>query len=600
MSDSRMLELSPADRRKTLQRVLASRAFARAEQLRRLLSYVVEATLEGREDTLKETVIGIELFDLSTDFDPKSDPVVRMAMRRLRDRLQQYYSNEGAADSIVISLEPGSYIPRFGPRNNHKQLRVPIAVLPLESSTGDAGDAESAGLVREALLTRLAQNTLLRVVANEWIPPKRELDLDVSSVGRRLQVLFIVRGVCVANYGKIRVCTELVRTEDGESIWSGDHEQDASDEIWTVQNDIAVHLEKRVLAATSGSSRPVYDPGADQGIYRLMVQGRYHLNQNSREAFKKSESCFLTILEKQPTSAKAWAGLSITQAVMTIYHMLPVAEGWRKAQWSAEKSIACDPSAPEGYTASGLLAGMGRFKPALAGRYFQRALAANPEDHSVRVLNAMVCLAPLGRLQEAEDQLEMVLASDPLNPKALQVMAAVLYFQRRYQLAADVALSTLDIMPESAAASFTLANAYDRLGREGEALRMFRKCEELMPFMRILKWPTVLAAIYKGRTKWVRPTLLAAAKLLQSFARAPSAMLADLLIRLGEHERAISWIERAFRERAIRALYLAVDPAFDPVRSDPRCLRLIEEAQRPADENSMESLGLAAEQISKI
>ena len=582
-----MLELSPADRRKMLQRVLDSRAFARAEQLRRLLSYVVEAAIEGREDTLKEIVLGVELFNLSTDFDPKSDPVVRMAMRRLRDRLQQYYNNEGAADSIVISLAPGSYVPRFGSRNNHEQQRVPIAVLPLESSTRDAGDAESAGLVREAILTRLAQNTLLRVVASEWTPPKRELDLDVCRIGQHLQVRFIVRGACVVNQGKIRVCTELVRTEDGESLWSGDHEQDASEEIWTVQNDVAVHLEKHVLTAVGGPPRPVFNPGAEQGIYRLMVQGRYYLNQNSREAFKKSESCFLTILEKQPTSAKAWAGLSIAQSLMATYHMLPAVEGWRKARLSAEKSIVCDSSASEGYMALGLLTGMGDFKPALAGQHFERALAANPEDHSSRVLNAMICLTPLGRLQEAEDQLEMVLTSDPLNPKALQMMAAVLYYQRRYQMAADVSLSALDIMPDSLVASFTLANAYDRLGREGEALKMFRKCEELMPFMRILKWPTVLAAIYKGRIKWVRPTLLAAAKLLQSSARAPSAMLAELLIRLGEHERAIFWIERACRERSIGALYLAVDPAFDPVRSDPRCMRLTEQIQRPADEDSM-------------
>ncbi len=92
-------------------------------------------------------MLGVELFDLSADFDPKSDPVVRMAMRLLRDRLQQYYSNEGATDSNVISLEPGSYVPRFGRRNDREQPRVPIAVLLLATSTGDAGDAESAGLV---------------------------------------------------------------------------------------------------------------------------------------------------------------------------------------------------------------------------------------------------------------------------------------------------------------------------------------------------------------------------------------------------------------------------------------------------------------------
>jgi hypothetical protein len=53
-------------------------------------------------------------------------------------------------------------------------------------------------------------------------------------------------------------------------------------------------------------------------------------------------------------------------------------------------------------------------------------------------------------------------------------------------------------------------------------------------------------------------------------------MIADLLIRIGERELSIHWIEKAFRERAFRALYLAVDPAFDALRSDPRCMRLLE------------------------
>jgi hypothetical protein len=97
-----------------------------------------------------------------------------------------------------------------------------------------------------------------------------------------------------------------------------------------------------------------------------------------------------------------------------------------------------------------------------------------------------------------------------------------------------------------------------------------------LPFMRSLRWSWVIAATYKGRSKWVRPTLLAIAKLLHSSPRAPSMMLADLLIRIGERELAIPWIERAFRDRAFRALYLGVDPAFEAVGSDPRCIRLLE------------------------
>ena len=134
-----------------------------------------------------------------------------------------------------------------------------------------------------------------------------------------------------------------------------------------------------------------------------------------------------------------------------------------------------------------------------------------------------------------------------------------------------MARSALDILPGSAVASFALAKCYDRLGRESDAIAAFRKCEEAMPFLRILKLPVVFGAVYKGRTKWVRPGLLAAIKLLQASNRAPSSMIADLLLRIGEQERAIKWMQRAFRERGLRGLYLAVDPSFDSIRSRPEC-----------------------------
>jgi hypothetical protein len=125
-------------------------------------------------------------------------------------------------------------------------------------------------------------------------------------------------------------------------------------------------------------------------------------------------------------------------------------------------------------------------------------------------------------------------------------------------------------------ASLIIATCYERLGQQEEALKYYRECEELAPFMRSLKWSWAVAATSKGRSKWVRPTLLAIAKLLNSPPRVPSTMLADLLIRIGERELAVSWMERAFREGAFRALYLGVDPAFEAVRSDPRCARLLE------------------------
>jgi eukaryotic-like serine/threonine-protein kinase len=96
-----------------LSRVLASRPFQDAELLKQFLSYSVKRTLAGEGDQLKEYRLGVDVFNRKTSFDPRLDPVVRMAARRLRTKLHDYYDNEGAHDPIRIEIPKGGYAASF-------------------------------------------------------------------------------------------------------------------------------------------------------------------------------------------------------------------------------------------------------------------------------------------------------------------------------------------------------------------------------------------------------------------------------------------------------------------------------------------------------
>jgi Tol biopolymer transport system component len=99
--------------RSHLARVLSSHQFAKAPRLRQLLTYLVESTLEGRGPLLKESLVGIDVFERPADYDPKADPVVRVQVKRVRERLESYYSTAGAGDALRIILTRGSYAPQF-------------------------------------------------------------------------------------------------------------------------------------------------------------------------------------------------------------------------------------------------------------------------------------------------------------------------------------------------------------------------------------------------------------------------------------------------------------------------------------------------------
>src|ERR1017187_670975 len=96
-----------------LESILASKAFLNTARLSRFLRYVVERTLQGRVEDLKEYALGLEVFGRNGSYNPRTDPVVRVEARQLRFKLAEYYAGPGQADEIVISLPKGGYAAQF-------------------------------------------------------------------------------------------------------------------------------------------------------------------------------------------------------------------------------------------------------------------------------------------------------------------------------------------------------------------------------------------------------------------------------------------------------------------------------------------------------
>lgn len=104
--------------RAELECILASESFATAGRHSRLLRYLVERTLAGEGEQLKEYVLGTEVFDRADSYDPRLDSIVRVEVRRLRSRLEEYYRTTGADDPVVITIPRGSYMPSFESRSS--------------------------------------------------------------------------------------------------------------------------------------------------------------------------------------------------------------------------------------------------------------------------------------------------------------------------------------------------------------------------------------------------------------------------------------------------------------------------------------------------
>ena len=104
---------SVSEVRDEIQTISQSRLFAQSRRRIKLLEYLCDMVLLGRQDEIKETTIALEVFERTTEFDDKKDAIVRVEAHRLRERLSKYYATEGSHDPLIIELSPGGYIPRF-------------------------------------------------------------------------------------------------------------------------------------------------------------------------------------------------------------------------------------------------------------------------------------------------------------------------------------------------------------------------------------------------------------------------------------------------------------------------------------------------------
>lgn len=170
-------EVSAEAAQAQLGRILASAIFVRSERLRRFLQFTVQELVQGRAEQLKEYLIGVEVFDRDSGYDPVRDPIVRVEAHRLRSKLQKYYQTEGLEDHVLIEYPKGAYVPVFrirGPsaveadamRSGASAVRCPsIAVLPFADLSPEKDQACLCCGIADALIAALTQLEALRVVS---------------------------------------------------------------------------------------------------------------------------------------------------------------------------------------------------------------------------------------------------------------------------------------------------------------------------------------------------------------------------------------------------------------------------------------------------
>ncbi|MGC2103898.1 MAG: hypothetical protein WA647_02255 [Candidatus Acidiferrum sp.] len=180
--------------REELARILESSIFIQSDRLGRFLRYTVETTLEGDAETLKEYLIGTEVYDRKPPYHPSVDSIVRSEARRLRSKLKEYYESEGKNDPIFIYYRPGSYVPAFRSRDKREDggLATDRALREFLTAGLVAKTLEVPSVSREIINLQIVFEGTVRILRSSAESPGPVESWPGRSVAKRIQLRKVV------------------------------------------------------------------------------------------------------------------------------------------------------------------------------------------------------------------------------------------------------------------------------------------------------------------------------------------------------------------------------------------------------------------------
>ena len=580
----------PEEIRAQLERVLASRLFARSNRLCRFLRFSVEESLAGKAGRLKEQIIGMEVFDRRSDYDPRIDPIVRVEARRLRAKLKAYYTSPGRADSIMIGLPKGAYLPFFktrasAPQGSRASLvaasgstlapRKSIAVLPFANMMQGADDDYFSDGLTEELIHLLTRIPSLRVVAWSSTSKLRGREADLAGIRRQLRVGSVLRGSVRRTPERVRVTVQLIDSASGDYLWSETYDR-GLENVFEMQGEIAramvqaLHIKLTGLPQSDTPRR-----AANVACYNLCLQGRFHANNRSMEGLRKSVERFEEAILADESCAEAYAGLADAYSLLADYGLLSPAEAVPKARAAAERALELDPQSAEAIVSLAFVRSSFEWRWEEAEALYRAAIAVNPGYSRARHWYGVDFLGLLGRCQEALSEVRAAYDLDPLSMIIREGLGYMHMICRDYPRSVAVYREITDMDPHFFKGYSSLGRVLSLMGKHDLAIASLERARELGGDV-----PSVLAALgdvmaRTGRVEEARAYL----QELTEMSRArwvPASCFAVLHIGLGDYPSALTFLETATDRREFSVTALKVHPLYDPLRSEPRFQRLLE------------------------
>ena len=421
-----------------------------------------------------------------------------------------------------------------------------VAVLPFESPGNDP-EADILGFgIADQILTDLTRVGDLKVVARTSSFAFKGITEDIRRIGRKLGARAVLEGSVQRSGDRLRVSTQLVSADNGYQLWSERYDRTVED-LFEIEDEIAANVARVLNAVLREHERRAITkvPTREVEAMEYYLRGRRFLFQTRRRSLEFAREMFQRAIDVDGDFALAYAGLADVAALLAMYFPSAVSD-LEEAAAAAGQALELDPELAEAHAALGAVQFVSGDVPA-AEKAFKRAVELDPRLFEAYYFHARACFQA-GRFQEAADlyreatRVREDYASSFFLAQSLEAMKREEEAREAYREALGVAQRHMDLNPDDPRAATMRAVSLCRIGRVEEGLRWAERALEL-----------------DQEDAGVRYNA------------------ACLYALAGQPEQALDRLEEAVSVGFGNRDWLAKDPDLEPLRDDPRFIRLTED-----------------------
>ena len=442
-----------------------------------------------------------------------------------------------------------------------------LAVLPFRNLSGDASKEYLAEAMTEALITDLARSTPLRVVSRTSVMQYKSLNKSVPEIARELDVDAVIEGSLLSAGERLRISVQLIQANTERHLWAESYERDLRD-VMAWQSELSPLIAREVRAGLILREQGPHVDSAQvsPAAREAYLKGRELWKQRTEEGVGLSLAQFERAKQLAPNYAPAWAGLADAYIQMVNLDAMRPEEGFPKAKAAALRALQLNDTLAEAHASLAMIKLAYDWDWTGAETEFRRSLALDPAYATAWNWYSQYLWAA-GRADEA---VRGVTRAQELEPQSIAVLinaGGLSLLRHQPDQAIEHFRRVLELDQRYVPAWKGLSKAYAQQAKPREAEAAFQKAVELANVPAAAQVKEKFAAWSRtGDQRYLLNKLSMVWK--QKYVRA--SYIARLYADLGDKERAIEWLEKAYIERDSNILFLKTDHSWDSLRADPR------------------------------